>query len=547
MKKLLVVVVLVPVLAFSQSRRERKAQEKNNKITLANLQTHIQYLAADKLEGRRAGTHGEELAMQYIVSQFQKDGLQPKGTNGYVQEFEIDEGKKFSDADNSFTVNDKKMQLQKDYFPLAFSADASAEGSAAMALQEKDEPWFFDVKYLLDDNKNNPHFDIAEAIREQAKEAKEKGATALIVFNSTAAVDNIQFNKHDTSAVVALPVVYLTKDGQKDFFADASDTYDLKLKVSLTHATRKAHNVVGYINFNAPTTVILGAHYDHLGYGEDGNALDTFHQVHNGADDNASGTAALIELGRILSKTKAHNNNYLFIAFSGEELGDLGSQYWLQHPSVSVTANYMINMDMVGRYDSSRKLTIGGYGTSPVWGEIFQTVTDKNLVVKFDSSGMGPSDHASFYKDNIPVLFFFTNSHNDYHKISDDADKINYAGEVGIVNYIDKIIEATDNKGKLPFTKTRDTEMHSIALPVTLGIMPDYSFTGTGLRIDAISKGKIAEHVGLQAGDVLLQLGDYKFVDIQTYMQALQHFKKGDSTTLRIKRGDKEMDFAVQF
>ena len=135
---------------------------------------------------------------------------------------------------------------------------------------------------------------------------------------------------------------------------------------------------------------------------------------------------------------------------------------------------------MVGRYDSSRKLIIGGYGTSPVWGDIFQTVTDKNLVIKFDSSGMGPSDHASFYKENIPVLSFFTNSHSDYHKISDDADKINYAGEVEIVNYIDKIIEATDSKGKLSFVKTRDTEMRSIALPVTLGIMPDYSFTGIG-------------------------------------------------------------------
>ena len=160
---------------------------------------------------------------------------------------------------------------------------------------------------------------------------------------------------------------------------------------------------------------------------------------------------------------------------------------------------------------------------------------------------MGPSDHASFYKENIPVLSFFTNSHSDYHKISDDADKINYAGEVEIVNYIDKIIEATDSKGKLSFVKTRDTEMRSIALPVTLGIMPDYSFTGTGLRIDAVSKGKTAEKTGLQAGDILLQLGEYKFVDIQTYMQALQHFKKGDSTTLRIKRGDKEMEFAVQF
>ncbi len=207
----------------------------------------------------------------------------------------------------------------------------------------------------------------------------------------------------------------------------------------------------------------------------------------------------------------------------------------------------MINMDMVGRYDSSKKLTIGGYGTSPVWGNVFTTTTDKNLVIKFDSSGTGPSDHASFYRKNIPVLFFFTNSHSDYHKATDDWDKINYNGELEIVKYIDHIVEATDSKGKLAFTKTRDQQMRSVSLPVTLGVMPDYGFTGTGMRIDGVSKGKLAERTGLQAGDILLQLGEYKFVDVQTYMQVLQHFKKGDKTTLHIKRGDKEIQFDIVF
>ncbi|HXL57164.1 MAG TPA: M28 family peptidase, partial [Chitinophagaceae bacterium] len=345
----------------------------------------------------------------------------------------------------------------------------------------------------------------------------------------------------------SVPVVYLTKDGLQNFFSDATDTYDIKLQVSLTHATRKARNVVGYLNFNAPATVIIGAHYDHLGHGEDGNALDSVGPIHNGADDNASGTAALIELGRMLQKTKTHNNNYVFIAFSGEELGLFGSKYWLEHPLVSAPPNYMINMDMVGRYDPSRKLTIGGYGTSPVWGQVFTTITDKNLVVKFDSSGVGPSDHTSFYRKDIPVLFFFTNTHSDYHKATDDEDKINYTGEVEIVNYIDHIVEATNNKGKLAFTKTRDQEMRSFALPVTLGVMPDYAFSGTGMRIDGVSKGKLAEKIGLQSGDVLTQLGDYKFVDVQTYMQALQHFKKGDKTRLHIKRNEQEMEFAVEF
>ena len=323
--------------------------------------------------------------------------------------------------------------------------------------------------------------------------------------------------------------------------------YDIDLNVNLAVDNRKAHNVIGYLNFNAPNTVVIGAHYDHLGYGEDGNSLDGEGQIHNGADDNASGTAALMELARLLYNTKAHNNNYLFIAFSGEELGLLGSKYWLQHPTVSVNMNYMINMDMIGRYDSARKLEIGGYGTSPTWSDVFQTATDPNLVVKFDSSGSGPSDHSAFYHDSIPVLFFFTNAEPDYHKATDDADKINYKDETEIIDYIVNIINTTNDKGKLAFLQTKDPEMRSMSLPVTLGVMPDYGYTGSGLRIDGVSKGKTAERIGLKAGDILLQLGDYKFVDIQTYMQALQHFKKGDKTTLRISRNGNEMSFDVQF
>ncbi len=551
MKKLLLLVAIIPSLTFAQTRKQRAAQAKADTLTINNLRAHIRYLASDSLEGRRTGTRGEVLAMQYISQQFLKEGLQPKGNpgSGYVQEFEIDEGKQFADSNNYFSVGGQMLELRKDYYPLAYSANAAASGNSSPALREKKEPWFFDVKDILDDNKNNPHFDIDDAIKIEAKNTKEKGGTALIVYNSSAAVDNIQFSKNDKSATAGIPVVYLTQDALKKYFADATDTYDINLKVNLFNASRKARNVIGFINNNAVNTVIIGGHYDHLGYGEDGNQTDpqAGHVIHNGADDNASGTAAVIELGRLLQDSKAKNNNYLLITFSGEELGLFGSKYWLDHPTTNISANYMINMDMVGRYDSSRKLTIGGYGTSPVWGTLFSATTDKNLVVKFDSSGMGPSDHASFYRKDIPVLFFFTNSHPDYHKATDDWDKINYNGELEIVKYIEQIIEAANDRSKLSFTKTRDQEARSMSLPVTLGVVPDYGFSGTGLRIDGVSKGKTAERIGLQAGDVLLQLGDYKFVDIQTYMQTLQHFKKGDKTTLRILRGNEEKVFEVQF
>lgn len=547
MKKLLIVITLFPLLTLAQSRKERKAKEKADKITLADLETHIKYLADDKLEGRRTGTQGELLAMKYIAEQFAKNGLQPKGTDGFIQEFTINEGKQFDESSTSFSINDTKLELKKDFFPLPFSANKSVEGIASPGLRERNEPWFFDVKDIISENKNNPHFDINDAILKEANNASTKGGTALIVYNSSNAVDNIQFNKNDTTAALNIPVVFVTSTAAQKIIGDATDTYNLELKVLLTNVSRKAHNVVGFLDFNAPTTVIIGAHYDHLGYGEDNNSLDGQGKIHNGADDNASGTAALIEMSRILNSTTAQNNNYLFISFSGEELGLFGSKYWLDNPSPNIVPNYMINMDMIGRYEADKKLTIGGYGTSPVWEQIFTNTTDKDLVVKFDSSGTGPSDHASFYRKNIPVLFFFTNSHSDYHKATDDWDKINYNGEVEIIDYINQIIKATDAKGKLAFTKTRDVEMRSVAMPVTLGVMPDYGYTGTGMRIDGVSKGKTAERIGLQAGDVLTQIGEYKFVDVQTYMQAMQHFHKGDKTTLHIKRGDKEMSFDFEF
>ncbi|MEX6688615.1 M28 family peptidase [Danxiaibacter flavus] len=547
MKILLVAIVLVPVLTFGQSRKQRKAEEKENKTILTNLQAHVKYLADDARQGRRAGTQGELDAMDYISRQFGTVGLEPKGDNNFVQEFDINEGKQYDRQTTTLSVNGAALKPGIEFIPIAFSANSSADGTSSIGVREKGEPWFYDLKDILEDNKNNPHFDVDNAIQNEAKKVTAKGAKALLVINTSTSEDNVQFNKYDTTEVAGIPVVYITKDALQKYFPDNTGIYDLKLSVSLQPRQRKAHNVIGYINNSAGNTIIIGAHYDHLGFGEDGNALDSQGQVHNGADDNASGTAGLIEIARILKASSAKSNNYLFIAFSAEELGLLGSKYWLSHPTIAITPNYMINMDMIGRYDTAKKLTIGGYGTSPVWSQVISTVNSGGFVLHFDSSGTGPSDHSSFYHKNIPVLFFFTNTHSDYHKSTDDWDKINYTGEVGILRYIQHIIEATDKQGKLAFLQTREQEVGSVNLPVTLGVMPDYAFTGKGMRIDGVSKGKIAERAGLQGGDILTQLGDYKFIDVVTYMKALQHFKKGDKTTLYVTRDSKEITFNIEF
>lgn len=547
MKQILLVLVLVPVFSFSQSKRKKRlAEEKANAELVTNLSAHVQYLADDKLEGRRSGSKGEELAMQYIIQQYTQMGLEPKGNQGFIQEFPVDEGRQIEPA-SFVTVEGKTLLLGKEYQPLAFSGTGKVKGNPAMALSEARQPWFKDLKDLLEENKTNPHFDIEEEIKKTANALAAKGATALFLYNTSILTDNIRYNKNDKSPAVKIPVIYITKEGYDHYFSDHAATLAVELAVFIAEKKRTARNLVGFINNNAANTVILGAHYDHLGYGEDKTALDTGHLIHNGADDNASGTAALIELARMLKKKAPVNNNYLIINFSGEELGLLGSKYWLDNPTTTITPNYMINMDMVGRYDTSHKLTIGGYGTSPVWGEVFSKPAT-TLVTRFDSTGSGPSDHAAFYRKDMPVLFLFTGSHSDYHKATDDWDKINYTGQRDIVKLVYQIIETTDSKGKLPFTKTKDPQTgRSSGFKVSLGVIPDYGFTGTGMRIDGVSPGKLAEKIGLQTGDILLQLGEYTFIDVNSYMQSLGKFNKGDKTQLKIKRGKEEKTFDIVF
>ncbi|MFT3682258.1 MAG: M20/M25/M40 family metallo-hydrolase [Ferruginibacter sp.] len=539
------------LLFFSIQLVHAQKLKKADKAVIANLQTHITYLADDKLEGRRAGSAGEKLAYEYISSEFSKAGLSPKGENGsFLQPFEINEGK-IIDPASYLVINDNHLEIDKDFFPLSFCPDKSLDATAALALQENGSPWFFDIKELVETNKNNPHYDLEGSIKKRVAKAASMGATAYIIYNSSNTNDALKFDGKEKPEHAVIPVLYVRKTAREKWFADETATLDIKLKVKISEKKRYGHNVIGYVDNNAGNTIVIGAHYDHLGYGEDNNALYTGKDkvIFNGADDNASGTAALIEAARFLKASRHRNNNYLFIAFSGEEIGLFGSKYFVEHPTIDLSnINYMLNMDMIGRLnDSTHKLVIGGYGTSPAWGAVINT-TDKNFSVKTDSSGVGPSDHTSFYRKGIPVLFFFTGLHADYHKPGDDAEKINYNGELQVLKYTYGIIEAINKKGKITFTKTREMQNNSTpSFTVTLGIMPDYSFTEKGVRVDAVSEGKLAQKAGIKTGDVLQQLGDHPFTDLQTYMQALSKFSKGDATKVKLKRGNEEMVFDIVF
>lgn len=322
---------------------------------------------------------------------------------------------------------------------------------------------------------------------------------------------------------------------------------------SPVHSTRRdisIRNVVGFLDYGKANTIIIGAHYDHLGLGADQNSREMKPEgmIHNGADDNASGVAGVLELARMVqSSGKSWNYNFLFICFSGEELGLLGSAYYANHPTITLAdADCMINMDMIGRL-TDKKMEISGVGTSDVWIPMLNEL-NKNFVFTYDSAGVGASDHTSFYLKDIPSIHFFTGGHSDYHKTTDDVDKINFEGEKEVLDFMYQALVKIDAMPKLKFLKTKEKNTATNpAFKVTLGIMPDYMYNEGGVRADGVTEGKPGFKAGMKTGDIVLQLGKYPVKDIYAYMDALSKFQKGDKTTLVVKRNGKKVKLKVVF
>lgn len=320
------------------------------------------------------------------------------------------------------------------------------------------------------------------------------------------------------------------------------------------HATnggeqRNGKNVVAYLDNGAANTVVIGAHYDHLGIGIPGSSLHADGPaIHNGADDNASGVATLLYLAQTLKSSPAKRNNYLFIAFSAEELGLIGSKKYVQDPTINLkTVNYMLNMDMVGRLNEEKVLAVNGAGTSPVWKDALAKINVNGIKVKTSDSGVGPSDHTSFYLVDIPVLHFFTGQHGDYHKPSDDSELVNYEGMYDVGQLILQLIENLDDSGKIAFSKTKDEQQQAASFKVTLGVMPDYVYDGEGMRIDAVLDDRPAKKAGLEKGDIVVKIGDIEVKNIYDYMDGLSKFKKGDKAKVKVKRKDTFIEREVEF
>ena len=298
-----------------------------------------------------------------------------------------------------------------------------------------------------------------------------------------------------------------------------------------------------YASNSAPTSEwgVLAAHYDHLGYGAEGSLFRGDPSLHFGADDNASGVAAMLEVAKRFTRNSP-TNPILWAGFSGEEKGLWGSNHFCKNATVGLDSiKYMINLDMVGRMRGDT-LAVYGTGTSPEWMELLEACNSDSLTLIPSVSGVGPSDHTSFYLEDIPVLHFFTGQHPDYHKPSDTSDKINAEGIRKVVDFVERIMRSLDQKPKWPFTPTVDQDKDSTpSFKVTLGVIPDYLFDGQGMRIDGVSAGRPAANANLKRGDVVVSIDTVKVTDMMTYMQALSLFDAGQTSTVVVNRGDKNI------
>jgi aminopeptidase YwaD len=336
------------------------------------------------------------------------------------------------------------------------------------------------------------------------------------------------------------------------------------LKLSLATEVVKVHatsaNVLGCLDGNdaklKDQVVVLGAHFDHLGLGGPGSGslAPDEKAIHNGADDNASGTSALLELAQKFSANKQLlTRTLLFSAFTGEELGLLGSAYYVANPTLPLKNTIaMFNLDMVGRMENN-SVTVQGFGTSPAWRITVRkwNAAPDTLNIKAVEDGTGPSDHASFYGKDIPVLFFFTSLHSDYHKPSDDWEKLNYEGEQKIVRLVYNIASDIQNSAESPqFTKAQSTASpmgsgDGRGFTVTLGVTPDYGASAEGMKIGGTRANGPAEKAGLKSGDVITKLGGKKVLNIYDYMGVLGELKAGDVVEVEVMRDGNPMKFVA--
>lgn len=560
-------------------------------VTPQEIHHHIKYLASDELQGRRAGTEYADKAAAYIAEEFRRYGLQPvSSTQGFYQEFEFVSGVEVGEK-NSLTVRvgEKNInyKVNSDFIPLAFSKDTSVSGEVVFAGYgitakdlEYDDYAGLDVKGKIvlvlqyGPEGNTPHGKFSQylPLRLKAMTAREKGAAAILLVTGPldADRDDLMKLRYDFAfADAGIPSVQIRQAVADEMLKMVGTTLkgvqekirssqkpaaftlpgvSARLSSEVKKIRSKTKNVIGVLPGSDAKLkdeyLVVGAHYDHLGLGGAGSLIPDTVAVHYGADDNASGVAGLLELAQMFSSQKTEiKRSILFMAFGAEELGNLGSGHFVNQPLVPLNSIIgMINLDMIGRKKDST-LIVHGTGTSPSWNHLLERFNSpKRFNLKLNPEGYGPSDHASFYAKDIPVLFFFTGVHEDYHKPSDTEEKINVAAVVDIVEYVSKVAREITNQPERPlFVKVDEPRQRGegTGSRAYFGTVPDFAEQVDGLKVSAVRKGSPAEKAGVVGGDIIISFGGKVIKNIYDFTYALQEFKPGEEVEVTVKRGDK--------
>lgn len=582
------ILLLFPFLLYSQEDE------------IGFLRSTVKYLSSDELQGRAAGTEGAQKAAAFLAEQLRRIGVQPIGA-WYFQEFEVPVDvqlgeKNFCEIQVVVPLPGvsyerallKKLQLQlgKDWIPLGFSRDTlltdkdlvfCGYGITAPALHYDDyENVDVSGKVAIilretPDTTGDPHspFRRFASLRYKAINAREHGAAAVVFVSreGDSADVLIRLELSGLGKSVGIPVIHMKRSLAAKFFPPEKTLFiseqqinrtgkpnsfllprvKITLQTDVDLVYSKTQNVVGIIKGTSSSRnekyIVIGAHYDHLGFGRFGSLHEgKFPAIHHGADDNASGVATVLLIAKkIVQNPLPYSVVVAF--FSAEEMGLLGSQYFVEHPPIPLERIIaMINFDMVGRFRDN-KLTIMGTGTSSTWERIIDSIEQRfHIHVSETADGFGPSDHASFYAKNIPVLFLFTGLHSDYHRPSDTWDKLHYEGMYTIAEIGQYILHSISSLPEEPeFTKVQQPQRRSGGrLNIYLGTIPDYSDHPKGLRIAGVREGSPAERGGLREGDIIIRVGDNQVRDIYDYMYALSQYNPGDTLSITVLRGKLE-------
>ena len=575
-------------------------------ISPDNYLGEVKYLASPELKGRATGSPELEKAAAYISGLFKSFGLKPVSGSDYLQPFTVTVNAHLGPA-NSFSTEDAgasaKLTSGRDYTPLSFSSSAKVSGEVVFAgygitandlhyddyagLDVKDkivlilrhEPQENDEKSIFDGTQLTSHATFAD----KASNAKMHGARGVILVNDTPAhpkesdklLDFGTATGPTDSGVVFVQVkeasaeAWFKAEGRDLHQTEADIDKDLKphsfalakltvnLSVDVQHDMKTVHNVEAYLPGTTSEYVVIGAHYDHLGLGDEHSlAPSQIGTIHPGADDNASGTAGVIELARWYSKQPQPKRGILFLTFAGEELGLLGSSWYVNHPLLPLKdAVAMVNMDMIGRIRDG-KVYVNGTGTGSTLTKLINDLPPP-AGFKFDLSenlGYGGSDHMSFTIKSVPVLFFFSGLHGDYHKPSDTADKINAVDAAKLLTYVSDVVDRLDSAPDRPqFVRTPEPQEPSAGASAgggtgygpEFGSVPDFDEPPKGVRFADVRDGTPAAKAGLKAGDILIEFDGKEIGNLYDFTYALRAKKPGDEVLVKVLRGNQPIEAKV--